>query len=304
MRKDTTRGGSIFVKGFPFSTLHVLTTRSKLQLKAATMALVLGMGLYDGYTRKQYRNSLAMEAETTACSPFSSAETRKAQVVPEQRVVTASYPTTRPKAIPLNRGIEKTIANTIENAITVEGIELPEKRVVDGIHLTRNGHGLRSITYFGIGIRIYVAAMYSEKPISSAEQALGTIPRRDSESRNISSPDGNGALQLDFTFLRYVNQSQVRSAWAQQLDYSVTHTDYERYQEDRDRFIQLASEGPIENHGTQSIQMVGEETRIIDQGKLRGIIYGKDFQQSFLSMWFGSKAVSEDLKSSLLGGDK
>ena len=254
---------------------------------------------------------------------------RNAYVVngaPEDRVVTAAYPSTTGTSIALDQGTEtrpldaKAIANDDAKPITVEGIELPGQRVVDGVNLIRNGHGLRSITYFGIGIRIYVAAMYSEKPILSAEQAMGTALHQNHGKcsntidaslataphyiSNSGGFEGNGPLQLDFTFLRYVNQSQVRSAWTQQLNYSVTHTDYERYEADRDHFIQLASEGPIENQGTQSVQMVGEETRIIDQGELRGIIYGKDFQRSFLSMWFGSKAVSEDLKSSLLGGDK
>uniref|UniRef100_A0A7S4EHY9 J domain-containing protein n=1 Tax=Pseudo-nitzschia australis TaxID=44445 RepID=A0A7S4EHY9_9STRA len=47
-------GNLIFAKGFPFHTLHLLTTKSKVCIKAATGVLVLAMGLYDGYTR--YKN--------------------------------------------------------------------------------------------------------------------------------------------------------------------------------------------------------------------------------------------------------
>ena len=174
-------------------------------------------------------------------------------------------------------------------AITVEGVQVPGHQVVDGVPLLRNGHGLRSLTYFGIGIRIYVASMYTTKPILTAEQAM------EHES---------GPIQLDFTFLRYVRQGQVVSAWTQQLDHSVTYKDYEGYDADRNRFIELASGGPIENQGTQTIQMVGDETRIIDQGKLTGIIKGRNFQKSFLSIWFGSMAVAEDLKANLSRGDE
>lgn len=176
--------------------------------------------------------------------------------------------------------------------ITVEGVELPDHRVIDGMQLKRNGHGLRSLTYFGIGIRIYVASMYSSKPILTAQQAM-----------HHDDPD-NGPIQLDFTFLRYVRQSQVVSAWTQQLDHSISYKDYEGYDADRQRFIDLASSGPIENQGRQSVQLVGEETRIIDQGKLKGVIPGKNFQRSFLSMWFGNMAVAEDLKLDLLRGDE
>lgn len=43
----------IFVKGFPFRTLHMLTTRSKIYIKGATAILIVTMGLYDGYIRYQ-----------------------------------------------------------------------------------------------------------------------------------------------------------------------------------------------------------------------------------------------------------
>jgi hypothetical protein len=226
--------------------------------------------------------------------------------------------------------VSKMAATTVTSAksITAEGVELPGYRVVDGINLIRNGHGMRSITYFGIGIRIYVAAMYSVKPILSAEQAMGqaaaaqpqpqnqegirsivdasrtTTSSTNNTSRDNSNSNNNGPLQLDFTFLRYVSQSRVVSAWTQQLDHSVTYRDYEGYQADRDRFIRLASGGPIENKGTQSVQLLGDDTRIIDQGRLTGIIHGRNFQRSFLSMWFGSMAVSENLKANLLKGDE
>lgn len=55
LRQDTT--GNVFVKGFPFQTLHLLTTKSKLQIKGATMVLILTMGLYDGYTRRLKRQT-------------------------------------------------------------------------------------------------------------------------------------------------------------------------------------------------------------------------------------------------------
>eukprot|EP00535_Pseudo-nitzschia_heimii_P013602 CAMPEP_0197194654 /NCGR_PEP_ID=MMETSP1423-20130617/29644_1 /TAXON_ID=476441 /ORGANISM="Pseudo-nitzschia heimii, Strain UNC1101" /LENGTH=256 /DNA_ID=CAMNT_0042648111 /DNA_START=384 /DNA_END=1154 /DNA_ORIENTATION=- len=180
--------------------------------------------------------------------------------------------------------------------LTVEGIELSGHHIVDGQTLLRNGHGLRSITYFGIGIRIYVAAMYSVKPILRVEQVMDS-------SLGLNGTPASGPLQFDFTFLRYVRQSQVISAWTQQLDYSVTYQDYDGYKADRDRFIELASGGPIEKFGTQSVQLVGDETRIIDQGKVTGIIHGRNFQLSFLSIWFGSMAVAEDLKANLLRGD-
>jgi hypothetical protein len=51
----------------------------------------------------------------------------------------------------------------------------------------------------------------------------------------------------------------------------------------------------------EQVQLVGTNTIVIDQGVTKGTIPGRDFQKAFLSLWFGSKAVSPDLKTALLG---
>ena len=203
--------------------------------------------------------------------------------------------------------------------ISVEGVDLPGMRILDGVSLYRNGHGMRFIPFFGLSIKIYVASLYSSIPILTVEQIMGKENENDKVDGN---GDGNGddnnnnhhhhhyhhhhhhgPIQLDFTFLRYVGKSRVVSAWKQQLDHSVTYTDYDEYETEKAKFIQLLSSQPIENLGTQSVQLIDGETRIIDQGKLMGIIRGKKFQRSFLSMWFGPMAVSDELKLNFLRGD-
>jgi len=206
------------------------------------------------------------------------------------------------------------------SVISVEGVELPGKKTLnDGnemISLYRNGHGIRFISFFGMNIRIYVASFYSAIPILTVEQIMGKEKEDDTGLRaDIGDNDddddddddynitNHGPLQFDFTFLRYVGKSRVVSAWTQQIDHSVSCRDYEGYEADRQKFIELLSSQPIENLGTQSVLLIDNETHLIDQGKLMGIIKGKNFQRSFLSMWFGSMAVSEELKLNLLGGD-
>eukprot|EP00536_Pseudo-nitzschia_multiseries_P015138 jgi/Psemu1/291847/fgenesh1_pg.828_\ len=51
-----TTGDGVFAKGFPFQTLHLLTTRSKIIVKGATGILILGLGMYDGYRRHQNKS--------------------------------------------------------------------------------------------------------------------------------------------------------------------------------------------------------------------------------------------------------
>jgi hypothetical protein len=220
---------------------------------------------------------------------------------------------------------------------SVEGVELPNVRWLDdGTPLYRNGHGIRSIYFFGMNIKVYVAHLYTLKSLSSEEQitdmltpATGTMvttttttttsqststsePLSSSNKHNYDQPQPSpppqhhhhhhhNPMHFDFTFLRHVGQSKVASAWTQQLEHSVSHR-YDGYEQDRDTFIRLCSGGPIAMGGTQTVQLVGNETRVIDQGRLQGVITNQQFQIAFLSMWFGSKAVADDLKRNLLRG--
>jgi hypothetical protein len=168
-----------------------------------------------------------------------------------------------------------------------EKVELPNFKLVDGVALKKNGHGVRSINFFGWDIQVYVAGLYSVVPLFSEKDVL--------DSHGKSHP-----MQLDFTFLRAVDKGRVISAWTQQLDHSVSYK-YDDYETDRRTFIKMLS-SKIENGGTQTVQLLGDKTIIVDQGVHKGDIDGRDFQRAFLSMWFGERAVAEDLKANLLSG--
>lgn len=168
-----------------------------------------------------------------------------------------------------------------------EKVELPNFKLVDGVSLKKNGHGVRSINFFGWDIQVYVAGLYSTVPLLSEKDVL--------DSHGKSHP-----MQLDFTFLRAVDKGRVISAWTQQLDHSVSYK-YDGYETDRSTFIKMLS-SKIENGGTQTVQLLGDKTIIVDQGVHKGDIDGRDFQRAFLSMWFGERAVAEDLKANLLSG--
>jgi hypothetical protein len=174
---------------------------------------------------------------------------------------------------------------TMASASLPKGVDLPDTRHVNGVKLQRNGHGIRSISFFGYDVKVYVAGFYTEVALTSEADVLQC---RDSP------------MQLDFTFLRSVNKGRVISAWQQQLEHSVSYK-YDGYEKDRDSFIEKLS-SPIAFGGTQTVQLIGDNTFIVDQGSQKGIIPGREFQQAFLSMWFGERAVAEDLKNGLLSG--
>lgn len=179
----------------------------------------------------------------------------------------------------------------------LEGIKLPFQKFLDHHHhhsdnnssnstqatakqaepqtLRFNGAGVRSVSFFGWDFKVYVAGFYhaAQHVIQDAETVFHVV--------------NHHPMQLDFTFLRSVSQAKVTEAWQKQLEHSVEFT-YEGFEKDRDEFVH--SFGPIENGGTESVVLLQDgRTVMVDQGVPKGVIYNKQFQRAFLSMWFGRK---------------
>jgi hypothetical protein len=167
-------------------------------------------------------------------------------------------------------------------AVTVEGVQVSEKVSVADTQLSLNGTAVRVFRWLGIPVKIYVAAFYTPAPLRSAKEVMAS----------------SGPMQFDFTFLRDVSKNQVAEAWSKQIAESVDFT-YGSFDADRDRFVGMF--GALKSGGTQTVQFVGEDTVIIDQGVKNGTIAGRNFQKAFLSMWFGENPVSPEIKAGLLG---
>jgi Chalcone isomerase-like len=168
------------------------------------------------------------------------------------------------------------------HALEIQGVSVPSTAQVGGAPLRLNGAGLRTFSLLMVPIKIYVASFYAPAALRSAASAMSST----------------GPLQFDFTFLRDVSQSDVTKAWSSQFAQSISYT-YPGYANDRDAFIAMF--GALKNGGVEQVQFVGTNTVVIDQGVPKGTIPGRDFQKSFLSLWFGSNPVSSDMRSALLG---
>jgi hypothetical protein len=168
------------------------------------------------------------------------------------------------------------------NALMIEGVNVPAQQTVGGETLPLNGAGVRTITLAFIPIKAYVGAFYAPAPLKT-EQAV------------LASP---GPLAFTFTFLQGVGQGQVTDAWNAQFKASATST-YPGLPADQAKFVSMF--GALKKGGVEMVQIVGNETRVYDGGSLKGVIPGRDFQQAFLSMWFGSQPVMPSLKKALLG---
>lgn len=170
----------------------------------------------------------------------------------------------------------------VASAKTIEGVQVPETKTVSGKNLKLNGAGLRTVKLGPVPVKVYVAAFYAPNALSSEKAVMGS----------------KGPLRFDFTFLRGVNQGQVKEAWNAQFRASASYS-YGNLAADQAKFISFF--GPLKKGGVESVEIDGNVTRVYDGGTLKGEIAGKDFQKAFLSLWFGSKAVMPELKSALLG---
>jgi len=182
---------------------------------------------------------------------------------------------------------------TNEDALTIEGIQVPVGCKVNGTHLDRHGSALRCFAFFrGISVRVYVATFYSSRQFSNGTEIL--------ESSSSHNNNDDAPLQMDFTFLRGFTAGQCKLAWEKQLDDSVSYR-YDGFAEDKAEFLEMIATQSMKANGTATVQIQDNTTMIFDQGTYTGEVIGKDFQRAFLSMWFGDKPVTEDLRLGLLG---
>ena len=80
-------------------------------------------------------------------------------------------------------------------AADLDGVAMPDTRVVDGAPMRLNGIGLR--TYSMLGIHIYVAGLYLERQSDDPDSILHSPERK----------------LLDIHFVRDVDANNARQAW-------------------------------------------------------------------------------------------
>ena len=92
------------------------------------------------------------------------------------------------------------VALSVAHAADMDGLSMPDMRIVNGIQMHLNGIGLR--TFPVLGIRIYVAGWYLER-------------RSDNPDVILRSPE---TKLLDIRFLRDVDAEDARKAWQESFE--------------------------------------------------------------------------------------
>lgn len=162
----------------------------------------------------------------------------------------------------------------------VEKMDIPEERRMGQQTLRLQGTGVGKATF--LGVKVFVAALYTETPLRSAQ----------------SLREAAGPLRMDFTFLRRVDAHNNARAW----DYHFREFNERPYPESaRDLATFKKSLGVLHRGTVQTFELQGDQTRFYEDGVLKCVIPGRDFQRAFLSIWASDKREQRNLQKGLLG---
>jgi Chalcone isomerase-like len=167
------------------------------------------------------------------------------------------------------------------SAATLEGVTMPDARMVSGTQLVLNGMGLR--TYSILGIRIYVAGLYLERRSSDAEAILRSPEKK----------------LLDVRFLRDVDAENARKSWRTGFANNCQPPTCTVNQADVDRFI---SHVPAVRRGDESVMLFTSKGAVVTfNGRSMGDIDDPHFANVMLRTFLGPAPASQQLKRALLG---
>jgi hypothetical protein len=169
---------------------------------------------------------------------------------------------------------------SVAHAADLEGVSMPEARVVNGTQMRLNGIGLR--TFSVLGVRIYVAGLYLERPNDNAEAI-------------IHSPD---TKLLDIRFLRNVDAQDARKAWQESLEQNCRPPCYLDPNDER-RF--LAAVPSVRKGDASTLLFTARGVHITLNGRPLGDILDRQFAELMLATFIGPEPPTPRLKRELLG---
>ena len=167
-------------------------------------------------------------------------------------------------------------------ALTLEGVTLPEEVRVGDRALVLNGAGVREKFF----IDIYIAGLY--------------LPERQSSAQKILGKDQDWRMIMHFVYSE-VESRKLADGWQEGFEANLDASQLKALQPRLDRFKSLF---PTLRKGEELVleHRAGNGVEVIVQGEEKGVIEGTDFAQALLSVWLGPEPVTGKLKRDLLGG--
>jgi hypothetical protein len=165
------------------------------------------------------------------------------------------------------------------SAREIEGIKIPETLNCHGKELPLQGVGIRKATIFGI--KVYALSYYGENNFKKINDPL-------LESRPIC---------INVNYLRDFDNEDVDKAWEYQFKESSSFP----YDKLKDHIKEIKSFfGDIKGERLQTFHLNDEGTIFFENNNSKGEIKGREFQKNFLSLFFGEKPPTKELRNELL----
>ena len=166
-------------------------------------------------------------------------------------------------------------------AAELAGFSVPERVRAGDRELALNGMGVRSATAFRV--KIYVAALYLEKPSADAAQIL----------------DSSGIKQIKMKYFYAISAADMKRGWDHSFTTSCPEKRCEPFQAQIAEF--QATVGAVAEGDLFDFVFFDDRVEIRGPGATAVTLRGREFARLLLSTWIGQAPPTEELKRSLLG---
>jgi hypothetical protein len=173
---------------------------------------------------------------------------------------------------------------SVAQAADLDGVAMPDTRVVDGTRMHLNGIGLRTYSIFGI--HIYVAGLYLERRSDDPETILHSPERK----------------LLDIRFVHDVDTVEARKAWQDGFDGNCRLPQCSLDKRDVERF--LAAVPPIHAGDATTLFFTEDGVDVAFNGRRMGVITDPHFATTMLATFIGPVPPTPRLKRELLGSQE
>jgi hypothetical protein len=165
------------------------------------------------------------------------------------------------------------------SAKEIDGIWMPDRRNVAGVHFRLNGMALRT---YDILVRIYVVGLYLERPGSDPQIILSSTEPK----------------LLEFVFIRNIDAADARKSWRESLDQNCQST----CRVSAASIAQFVASVPSVHEGDTSRFLFRKQgLDIFLNGQPVGRISDPDFSRLVLATFIGVRPSSDSVKLALLG---
>jgi hypothetical protein len=166
-------------------------------------------------------------------------------------------------------------------AAELAGFRVPDQVRVGDRELALNGIGVRTATAFKV--KIYVAALYLEKPARDAAQVL----------------DSSGLKQIKMKYLYAISAPDMKRGWEHSFTEACPEKRCEAFQAQIAEF--QAAVAAVADGDLYDYSFFDDRVEIARPGSPPATIRGREFARLLLATWIGKAPPTEELKRSLLG---